>query len=127
MAMSSNAKTNSTQGGTLALLWVGLFTGPVAFLLHLQIGYALVPWACVTGHLFALYLTTLGALAITATGAFSAWRGLRRVGTKGSESAAGPTPRSRFMALTGILLSSFFFIVIIAQGIHNFILTPCQP
>jgi hypothetical protein len=125
--MSIEAKENKALPGTLLGLWVGLFAGPVAFLLHLQVGYMLVPWACANGHRFVLYLTMLAALLIAAAGGLSAWRGWQRFGKQWPDGSGGAVPRSRFMAIMGIVLSVFFFITIIAQGIPNFILTPCQP
>jgi hypothetical protein len=35
--------------------------------------------------------------------------------------------RSRFMAVLGLLTSILFFLIILAQSIPSFILSPCQP
>lgn len=125
--MSTEAKETPAQTRSLSSLWVGLFAGPVAFLLELQINYMVVPWACRTGHRFVLYLVVLLALLITAVGLFSAWRGWNQMGREWPDESGGAVPRNRFMAAMGIVLSLFFFIVVLALGIPNFVLHPCQP
>jgi hypothetical protein len=125
--MSTEAKENSAQTSSPLLLWGGLFAGPVAFLLNLQVSYMLVPWACSTGHHFVLYLAMLGASLISALGGLGAWRGWQQMGKGWPDGSGGTGSRNRFMAVMGITLSIFFLLIILAQGIPNFILNPCQP
>jgi hypothetical protein len=125
--MNTDAKENLAQTSSLSLLWVGLFAGPAAFLLYLQVNYMLVPWACATGHHFVLHLVMAAALLITVVGVASAWRGWHKAGRKWPDGSVGVLSRNRFLAVMGLLLDIFFFIIIIAQGIPNFILNPCQP
>ena len=108
-------------------LWTGILAGPVAWLLQMQTSYALVPWACATGHVFVLHLVTLAGLLIAAAGAWLAWRDWRRFGKEWPKGKGGPQMRRRFMAVLGLLTSVMFFLVILAQGIPSFILNPCQP
>jgi hypothetical protein len=126
-AMSTDAKENSAQTSSPPLLWVGLFAGPTAFFLYLQVNYMLVPWACSTGHHFVLHLVMAAALLIATAGGISAWLCWQKAGRKWPDGSGGVLPRNRFLAVLGFLLSMFFFLIIIAQGIPNFILDPCQP
>jgi hypothetical protein len=98
------------------LLWSGILVPPAAFLLHLQINYSLVPWACVTGRLIVLHAATVGTVALAASGSVAAAKAWRR--------ADGG--RSEFMAFLGIMGSALFLLVIIAQAIPVFIIGPCQ-
>ena len=125
--MSTEAKETSAQTSSPPLLWAGLFAGPAAVLLNLQINYMLVPWTCLTGHRFVLHLVMLAALSIAIAGGLSAWRGWKQMGREWPDGSGGAVPRNRFMAALGVLLSIFSFIVILALGIPNFILNPCQP
>ena len=119
---------NNTAMPTNALaLWTGMLAGPIAWLLQMELGYALVPWACATGHIVVLHIVTLGGLLIAAAGALVAWREWRRSGREWPKGAGGPQMRSRFMAVLGLLTSVMFFLVILAQGLPSFILSPCQP
>src|SRR4051812_45535055 len=120
--------TNNTITPTNAMrLWAGILAGPIAWFLQMQVSYALVPWACATGHLIVLHLLTLGGLLIAAAGALTAWREWQRLGREWPKGAGGPQARSRFMAVLGLLASIMFFLVILAQGIPSFLLNPCQP
>lgn len=64
------------------------------------------------------------ALACGAT--FIAFRNLRI--TTGNESSDGATPldRTRFMGLAGLMTRSFFVVVIVAEAVPRFILSPCD-
>ena len=126
--MSAEAqKQSSNGGGGLFALWAGMLAGPLAFLVSQLFSYMLVPWVCSTGHLFVLHLIAFAALLVTAVGGLAAWRAWQRTGKRWPDAEGGPIPRSRFMAVMGILLSITFFLAIIALGIPNFILNPCQP
>jgi hypothetical protein len=39
--------------------------------------------------------------------------------------AGGPRVRARFMGLLGMMLSAFFGLVIVAEGIGNVMIDPC--
>src|SRR4051812_42943577 len=112
--------------GADGALWFGVLAGPVAWLLQLQASYALVLWFCAKHESLPLHLATSTFLAIAIVG------GLISLGQWRSESvdeANGPEPifdRPRFMALLGMMTSSLFALIIIAQWIPVFVLNPCQ-
>jgi hypothetical protein len=107
--------------------WAGLFAGPVAWILQLQIGLILIPWVCAhDGKALSLHLVTAAALLLATVGGFISWRNWRRVGKEWPGDESSTTTRSRFMAIAGLLTSAMFFLVILIQGIASFILHPCQ-
>lgn len=110
-----------------AILWIGLLAAPTAWFLNLLVGYLLVPWACESDQVVALHLSSLVALLIAGGGGLAAWRLWRRTGREWPSEAGGPLPRSRFLAMLGLLVSVLSSLIIIAQWIANFILVPCQP
>ena len=123
-------------------LWAGILTGPILWFTHQQLCFTLVPWACDHGGVFWLHAATLLCLAgtiIVGLAAFNFWRREdapsieteRKAESIESEQAAGfhrtaGELRVRFMAVLGVFSSLFFALMIIAQGIPNFILDPCQ-
>ena len=107
-------------------LWFSILAPPLAFLLNLQLSYMLVQPVCVTAHHIILHLVPAGALLLAASGGVSAWWNWQRTGQAGSSKAEGVLPRSRFMADVGLLTSGLFLVVIVAQWLPNFILSPCQ-
>jgi hypothetical protein len=123
----ADVANNTAPPANAVALWTGILAGPVAWLLQMQTGFALVPWACATGHVFVLHLVTLAGLLIAAAGALVAWRDWRRFGKEWPKGKGGRQMRRRFMAVLGLLTSVLFFFVILAQGIPSFILNPCQP
>ena len=53
-------------------------------------------------------------------------RDWQRVGGGSAEgSAGGPIERTRFLGLLGLLVSSLFSLLILAQGVAAFFLNPC--
>jgi hypothetical protein len=111
----------------LLTLWTGLLLPPFAWFLHQQLSYMLVLWACATGRQFALHLVTVAMLLLAGAGGFMAWRGWQRTGRDWPDEGGGMLPRRRFMAVGGLLSSSMFFLVILAQGIPSFLLSACAP
>jgi hypothetical protein len=116
-----------SAGGSLAL-WTGLLCGPIAWLLQLQIGYILIPWACAHDvQAISLHIVTVAALLLTLAGGFINWRNWQRTGKEELDGEGGTVSRSRFMAVLGIFTSAMFFLTILVQGMASFILHPCQP
>jgi hypothetical protein len=110
----------------LALL-TGLLGAPLAWLLYLEINYALVPWACRHGHARhpALYLVAAAALlAALASGAL-AWREWRLAGRRTSDDPP-PSGRAAFMAITGLANSALFALVIVAAAVPLFWMSACD-
>ncbi len=115
-----------TKTGVIALMWSGLLAGPLAWLLVLEINFALVPWACAFAVKWPLWLVTAGGLAVSAGGGALSWNAWRKAGREWPSEAGGAIPRSRFLAAGGVLISVFFFVALIAQGVTQAILGACQ-
>jgi hypothetical protein len=124
--MTGDTEQAFFQRQGIGWLWFGILAGPLAFLLNLQLSYMLVQPVCMTAHHLVLHLVPAGALLLTASGGVSAWWNWQRTGPAESSQAGGVLPCSRFMAGVGLLTSGLFIIVIVAQWLPNFILTPCQ-
>ena len=105
-------------------MWIGLLGAPFVWLMQMQALYLLAVWIC-RGGKSLLYLTTLIALALVACVWFIAWRSWQRTGHNWPGDEGGVLPRSRFMAVLGVLTSALFFLLILAQGIANFFFHPC--
>lgn len=130
-------------GGTLwevdhLALAFGLLGGKLAWILHLGLSYALIPVVCGTGREWLLHLLT-GTLALVAALAMVvAWRTWRRSGggsgggRPGREGGEGDSPEgigqvagpnqgalraTGFLSLTGLLLSGFFLLLIVVEGL----------
>lgn len=107
-------------------LWVGIVTGPVAFLVVRTAGIILLSHTCGNGsgtgtsafstpELAAAGITVLGALATIASG-FLSWRIWRRTSLREDEVSSGSMPRVPFWALGGVWLSGFFLFAILITG-----------
>jgi hypothetical protein len=110
----------------LALL-TGLLGAPLAWLLYLEIAYALVPWACRRGHPHhpVLYVVALAALAAALACAGLAWREWRLAGRRTSDDPP-PLGRAAFMAVTGLGSSALFALVILAAALPLFWMSACD-
>jgi hypothetical protein len=120
-----------TRGSVL--LWIGLLTGPLAWLLHLTISYSLEEWfACspatqTPGEILGIGVKTLVvvinavlALATIAAGliAFRCWREI----DNGDEIAG----RARWMALAGIMNSVLYGTIIVFGFAPAALLSVCE-
>lgn len=111
--------------GKILLQWAGFLIPPLAFLLHLQLQYILVPFAC-DGSMLMLHLSTLGMLLVAGGGGWLAWREWERVGRAWPGKGADVPARSRFMAAMGVVNGAFFAMVILAQWLPILFLSPCH-
>jgi hypothetical protein len=107
-------------------LWAGMLTAPLAFLLHLEINYALVTQLCQSTHKLALPLVTVLFMLVSAAGGFLSWRNWETAGRKWPGEEATVSERSRFMAVVGLLVSALVVVALVWQLVPQFIFDPCQ-
>jgi hypothetical protein len=126
--MSDHAHTDlqpEPRGGG-ASLWAGVIGAPLVWAADLQVRYAIVPWVCRTGHHGALHALSVLFLAMAAAAVFLCWRDWRAAGTVVPAGADdGVVTRVRFLAALGLLTSTLFFVVIVAEALPNFFIDPC--
>jgi hypothetical protein len=124
--MTLDSRTNVPDAPLIRGLWVGLLLAPIAFLINLEVSYALVPTACASRNKLPVHLVQLTCLLLTLYGLLTAWRCWKAAGATWPGEAGDPLARSRFMAGTGLLVSAMFVLVIVAQWIPIVVLDPCQ-
>jgi hypothetical protein len=106
--------------------WTIVLAGPVVWLASLELEYLLVPWACRRGGRLALAVIALVAAAGVLATARLAWSSWRLAGGGDATADAPPGGRDRFMALSGIGMSLFSALVILASAIPILALGPCE-
>ncbi|HYD52501.1 MAG TPA: hypothetical protein VEA99_07730 [Gemmatimonadaceae bacterium] len=115
------------EGPAPVAQWVGLLLAPAVFAVHLQVGYLLVLWGCgrETG---ALWIHVAGALSVllAAVGVWAAWLTWVKSGRVSPGEGPGPVPRTRLMATTGLGMSALLTVLLLAQWITAFFLSPCH-
>lgn len=124
--MTVDPRTDVPDAREIRALWTGLLLAPAAFLLNLEVAYALVPAACASSTRVLVHLVHAVCLLLAAFGVLTAGRMWRLTGETWPGEAGGRLSRSRFMAGIGLLTSLLFVMVIVAQWIPSFVLNPCQ-
>jgi nicotinamide riboside transporter PnuC len=112
-------------------LWFGMLGGAAAWAAHLVMAYSLVPLACAQGLEILLYATIPLTMIIALAAIFFAWRGWSQVRELEMETDGNGnrlvSQRVRFMALSGLAMSTLFLVVIIAQSVPILTQNPCDP
>jgi hypothetical protein len=131
-------------------LWFGFLAGPLGWTVQTLVDSAVTSHGCfprllplstptVGGLRGIVFTVSAGAIALCIAGAAVAWRDWARTreehhaGSGRAREHAQPTAlletgegRTRFMALSGVLVSLTFLIVTIAHTASIFLVTPCQ-
>jgi uncharacterized membrane protein YidH (DUF202 family) len=108
-------------------LWIGFLGAPVVWLIQFQTNYTLVPWTCAHGHHYLLHLSSALFLALGIVLVFLTlkhWRQNQRLVTD-SQSDSSPAGIAAFMSMVGLMNSGLFSLLILAQAIPPFFLSPC--
>ena len=87
----------------------GIFAGPVAWAIDLELRFALVTYVCANHAGWIMWLITICALAVSLSGVLLASR----------------VP-GRFFSLTGMLISGMFALAILAMSIPDLFLRACD-
>jgi hypothetical protein len=104
---------------------------PVAMLVQVGLGYALVPWSCSGKSQFALHATAIVLTMIAASGAvvgLGQWRagggGKHDLGI--GDDRRDEATRARFMGAIGIASGILFSVSILAQWLATAFFSPCS-
>jgi hypothetical protein len=124
--MTVDRRTDVADAREIRALWVGLLLPPLAFLIDLEVAYALVPVACASRSQLPVHLVHLACLLLALFGSLTAWRCWKVRGASWPGQEGSPLARGRFMAGIGVLLSALFVLVILAMWIPSFMLDACQ-
>jgi tetrahydromethanopterin S-methyltransferase subunit F len=121
----TDPRTAIGEARRIAGLWIGLLLAPTAFLINLEVGYALVPTACRSGRMLPLHLVHLVCLLLALLGILVAQRIRAPTDISGAE-GNGHTTQARFMGRLGVAVGLLFALVIMSQAIPGFVLSPFQ-
>ena len=114
------------EAHSLAAQWTGLFLAPAVFFLHLQGAYLLVLWACERQGIEWIHAVGAAAVIVSMIGVFVDWRVWRAAGRTEQSDLPGTKARARFLAECGFFLSAVITLILIAQVITGFFISPCQ-
>jgi hypothetical protein len=106
-------------------LWTSVLTGPIVFLLNLQVNYTMVDWACNTCNDWTLHVAHAVALLVSLASALLGRSLWTRIGGGWPDSMAGSESRSRLLAVVGTIGGAGFAISILAQWITVMVLGAC--
>jgi len=109
------------------LLWLGVLGAPIAWLIQFQLRYSLVQWACLQQSALALHIVSSIFLAGTIAATAWSWRMWQRLGkTWPSDSEDTPHMRNLFLSVLAIETNVLFSLLIFAQAIAAFFVSPCS-
>jgi hypothetical protein len=115
-----------------AALWFGILAGPAAWALQVLIGYGAEEIACSAGSqtsellgigihpwIVATHILLIAVTLVAGVVSSYCWRGTKPEATTGD--------RARWMALTGLMVSVLFLIVLAAGFFPSLFLSTCDP
>ena len=123
--MTNDARPYWDDAGLVKLL-AGVFIGPAAWLLNLQVNYSLVKWACASGNGEALAAFPAIALALVAAGFVLSFRGFAQLRAEADPQGGRVVDRSYFLAVAGLALNAVFALVLATGGALHFVVGPCE-
>jgi uncharacterized membrane protein len=113
------------EDGGLALLWFAVLAGPVAVATNQLSGYALVKWACSSGHTSVLTGIAIVAFFLALAGAWVGGTCYVRL-REGNLEGGRIVDRSYFVAVVAIGFALLNALLIVMQTYPHFVLSPCE-
>jgi len=107
-------------------LWWSLVAGFAAFAFDEGASYVLTQHSCSTGHFYVLHAISLISFVVALSGFFTGFSQIRLLPHEANEEGARHFDRAHFQALLGILFSLSFAVVIIAESVPKWLLSPCD-
>src|SRR4051812_2214552 len=128
-----SVRTSSEQALSRFDRWPGIFGLAYGFVgaplsaLYMQLtAYAGVQWSCghrnpITIHVIPVIFILLGVIAL-----WLSWRDWTVVGRLTRAEGATISERTRFVALSGLILSAFSIVLMLALWLPMIVFSPCQ-
>lgn len=111
----------------MALIIIATFVvTPLAWLVDLQISYAIVKWACAhdqRGLILMIPVFSLAVIGLSTWLLWSRWTKLRYVARADS---GGEVDASYFVAVIGLLMNATFALLIVSSLAPRYFLSPCE-
>jgi hypothetical protein len=123
--MTADPRPRPTDGTNVLAQMLGLLLAPAVTLAGLQLAYQYVPHDCRTRSSLLGHLIHGSTLLVCLTGALIAWSEWQRNGGNWPGDDGGPLGRSRFLGAVGVLISLLSMLVVAAQWMPAFFLSPC--
>ena len=111
---------------SLAAQWTGMLLPPAVFFAHLQGAYVLVPRACRYDAAVWLHVVGVASVLLAAVGTWVAWRVWSEAGRGESTEPGGALARARFLGVSGFVMGALFVLLLAAQWLVAFVISPCQ-
>lgn len=129
--MGAMAREHGMSGAPAArhqglALWIAWLAGPLAWAIHLSVSYMIVSWVCATGHHVVLHVLTAGTFLMTTGGFLLAWRLWRAGDFRWPDEGGTRLARMQFMAVSGVVLSVLFAMMILMEGVPSLLLDACR-
>jgi hypothetical protein len=125
MAVETYPSRDYWEQRGLVLLWFAVLAGPAALFANQFAGYALVKWACGSGHTCVLTGIDIAMLGLALAAAWVGWTCRERL-PDATEFGGRIIDRSYFLAIVGIGLGLISALLIVMQGYPHFLLSPCE-
>ena len=124
------ARPERPRVGHGGVQWYGIVVPPLAMLVQVTLGYALVTWSCPGRSQLPLHATAIVLALIAASGILTGRSQWRRGGGDARQSGAGDdrrdeATRARFMGAIGVASGVLFTLSILAQWMATIFLSPC--
>lgn len=130
MARPLDADTDTSIPDARSILAqvTGMLLPPLATLAGMQVAYAVVDATCRTGRhdVPAVHIVRLVTLLIVSGAGYVAWREWQSVGTEHPGDGGSRGTRTRLTGWIGVFSAGLFSLVVIAQWLPAFFLSPCQ-
>ena len=107
-------------------VWWGLAAGPLSWGINEGTDYAITSHACSSGHFYVLHVTSLICLLLALSGFVLAFVVHRKLPHDPEREEQLPRDRAYFLSMVGMGMSLAFGLIVLAQTIPQWILSPCS-
>ena len=110
----------------IAGLAYGLLGAPLSALIMQAVAYAGVQWACGHNNPILVHLIPVMFLLLAVIAVWLCWRDWSTVGRITRAEGQTVIDRTRFIALSGLILSAFSVVLILGMWLPMIVFDPCQ-
>jgi hypothetical protein len=123
--MSEPLEVQFREGRRVAQLWAGILLGPAAWAVDFVLSYAVTHHECSTGAMLWHRTSSVIAVLVTLWGVYLGWEA-KHVLPEVPIHEGTVLARSRAMAMAGMWMGFWFAMIIIAEAVPRFLLSPCD-